>query len=74
MKIRIILDISTRILWSVNTLANSFGVNEARLGRSAIGGSIIIIERLRRTPKIGTDGMPTAKQHEAVVEVPKDLV
>jgi hypothetical protein len=30
--------------------------------------------QLKFTPKIGTDGMPTTKQHEAVVEVPKDLV
>ena len=31
----------------MNTLANSFGVNEPRLGRNAIDDSIIIIERLR---------------------------
>jgi hypothetical protein len=31
----------------VNTMANSCGVNERALGRNAIGGSIIIIERLR---------------------------
>ena len=46
-KIRTILEISIPIHSSVNTLANSFGVNESRLGRNAIGGSIIIIERLR---------------------------
>ena len=36
----------------MNILANSFGVNERRLGRNAIGGSIIIIERLRRSCRI----------------------
>jgi hypothetical protein len=29
---------------------------------------------LKFTPKIGTDRAPMTKQHEAVVEVPKDLV
>ena len=45
-KIRTILDIWTHIRSFVNTSANSFGVNELRRGRNAIGGSIIIIERL----------------------------
>ena len=36
----------------MNTLANSFGVNEPRLGRNAIGGSFTIIERLRRSCRI----------------------
>ena len=39
-KIPIILGIWTRILSFVNTLANSFGVNDPRLGRNAIGGSM----------------------------------
>ena len=51
-KIRIILGIWIRILSFVNTLANSFGVNEPRRGRNAIGGSTIIIERLRRSCRI----------------------
>ena len=50
-KIRTILGIWIRILWFVNTLANSCRVNEPRLGRNAIGGSIIIIERLRPTAR-----------------------
>jgi len=33
----------------VNTLANSFGVNEARRGRNAIGDSFIITARLCRS-------------------------
>ena len=51
-KIPTILDIWIRILSFVNTLANSFGVNEPRLGRNAIGGSITIIERLRPSCRI----------------------
>ena len=38
---------SIRILSFVNTLANSSGVNKQMRGRNAIGGSIIITERLR---------------------------
>ena len=30
--------------------------------------------QLKFTPKIGTDRVPVTKQHEAAVEVPKDLV
>ena len=30
--------------------------------------------QLKFNPKIGTDRMPVTKQHEAVVEVPRDLV
>jgi hypothetical protein len=30
--------------------------------------------QLKFTPKMGTDRVPVTKQHEAVVEVPKDLV
>ena len=30
--------------------------------------------QLKFSPKIGTDRMPVTKQHEAVVEVPRDLV
>ena len=30
--------------------------------------------QLKFTPKIETDRVPVTKQHEAVVEVPKDLV
>ena len=30
--------------------------------------------QLKFNPKIGTDRVPVTKQHEAVVEVPKDLV
>ena len=44
-KIPTILGIWIHILSFVNTLANSFGVNEPRLGRNAIGGSIVIIEQ-----------------------------
>ena len=51
-KIRTIRGISIRILLFGNTLANSFGVNEPRLGRNAIGGSFTIIERLRRSCRI----------------------
>ena len=36
----------------MNTLANSCGVNEARLGRNATGGSLTIIERLRPSCRI----------------------
>ena len=36
----------------MNTLANSFGVNALMLGRNAIGGFTIIIERLRPTFRI----------------------
>ena len=52
MKIRKILGNWIRILWFVNTLGSSFGVNESRLGRNAIGGSTITIERLRRRCRI----------------------
>src|SRR6202011_6194504 len=41
-----------RILWFVNTLANSSGVKEARLGRNAISGSLTIIERWRPSFRI----------------------
>ena len=44
--------ISIRILSFVNTSANNFGVNELRLGRNAIGGSSIIIERLHPNCRI----------------------
>jgi hypothetical protein len=37
---------------SVNTLANSSGVNEAGRGRNAISGSFTIIERLHRSCRI----------------------
>jgi hypothetical protein len=41
-----ILGIWIRIRWCVNTLANSSGISKRMPGRNAIGGSIIIIERL----------------------------
>ena len=44
--------ISIRILWFVNTMANSCGANEAMLGRNATGGFLTIIERLRRSCRI----------------------
>jgi len=47
-KIRRMLDSWTRILWFVNTLANSSRVSAPRRGRNAIGGSITTIKHLRR--------------------------
>ena len=49
---RIILGNWIRILSFVNILANSSGVNEARLGRNAISGSFTIIGRLRHSRRI----------------------
>jgi hypothetical protein len=36
-------------------------------------GSQFFYVQLKFTPKTGTDRVPVTKQHEAVVEVPKDL-
>jgi hypothetical protein len=47
-KIRTLAGLSIHILLSGNTLANSFGINEPRLGRNAIDAFFITIERLRR--------------------------
>jgi len=48
-KIRIILNISIHILSFGNTLASNSVVNKRVRGRNVIGGSIIIIGRLRRS-------------------------
>jgi hypothetical protein len=49
---RLILEISTRIRWFANTLANSSGFNKRMPGRNATGGSFTIIERLHRSCRI----------------------
>jgi hypothetical protein len=46
------------ILSCANSLANSFEVNEARLGRSAISGCITIIGRWRRRCQIAREMEP----------------
>ena len=46
------MDILIRILSFVNILANSFEVDGRTLGRNAIGGSVAIIEQLRRSCQI----------------------
>src|SRR5262249_22252248 len=51
-KIRIILGNWIRILWFVNILENSSGVNKRMLGRNATGGFTSIIERLHPTFRI----------------------
>jgi hypothetical protein len=57
-KIRIILGNWIRILWFVNILENSCGVNERTPGKNAIGGSTIITERWRPAyQRISGDGV-----------------